>query len=1189
MALTDVNGYPLKWELHIDTTKAEADYKAMLKRMEDGGSKASISLQKVVKENSMPASKTIFLPTSLRTGFDALTGSMQSVHKAIAKTKSETQSLAQAERDLRKALKDNLISEDQYIKKLALISARRTELNDKLREYRVQLKAVEVEKTKAKPYTSADTALEIQATKSGQTGTITSGTVTNPADVERATVANANYASSISKTNTELKKQVVASTEVKVATDSQMVSLTALKQELADYRIKAAQATDPEKLKLYNSEIQTLEGQIGKMSNVGKTGFDNVGNAIEKNVKKTNAFTSAVSKSWSVLRMAAYIIPGLGIAGLMSLLIDPIMKVINRLGILKKSIADTFTGSEYKDGIKNVKQLKEDIDLAKNGVISKDKVVKEYNKTIGKTAGELKNFGDVEKWIEEKSSAYIKAIKMRAEAQALLTLSIDQITEAQKRAFEGPSTSQKAIAALGSVFQSGGLDQYRTNLNQLLNEELSGLATTSERAEKAWESMLAKSEAFNKENGFNFDDKEIAKKPKAEKDTLLQQLEESLSRQATAFEKFEQFKTSVNETEAKKRFANEIGEFKTFSEYVQSEFDGLFSEAGTDDWKKFNESQKARYDAILKATQTFNNNQRDNNNQAYIEAFEASKTHADKLEDIEAEYYRNVAALGESATMEQLRVLDEQKEEALRAANDEAFLKTEIYKKSAEEALVLTRNQLKEQIKIIKELLSDGSITGTIKENLEKELSFLKINLDLGAKSFNLKNLESEANNIKEAIDKYLEINNIDFPGIVEQRAHPELKKLIDKLKEVGATINEVNKTADDGGKGLSGFLARLTDNEGLKKFTEWGDMAAQSFGEMSNALGGVETEAGAALETMGELVGVAADLGKALLSNNPVQIVGTIVKGISSIFSISKRSKEMAAQSRQSIADFYATALKGEKEYQDLLDQRAIENVKNNSVRLQAIKEEIALRKKQADLDNIEFNETMRKVSGKEYISGQKTEKYGGILGIGKKTRVVNVMGSLRGKDFEELNSLLSQGKLEGEAKALVERLVELEKQGYDASLAMEALAKETAEIFTGTTASNLTDSLANMFKEGKTGAQDFADFFESTMQDAAMSIFKNKVLAEMMSNFYESFAEAAKSGDELTASEIESLRAKWIADTETANKKWNQMTEVTGLPDNSNSNQSGLRGAIASPCTEESMSRMESKTIKINIICQH
>src|SRR5690606_4556375 len=96
MALTDVNGHALKWEVILDTRKAEADHKAFIQKIQEANKKhdfggldtkpASKALAEITKQSQQAS----VVNQDLRTGFDALTGSMQGVHMAIAKSKSET-------------------------------------------------------------------------------------------------------------------------------------------------------------------------------------------------------------------------------------------------------------------------------------------------------------------------------------------------------------------------------------------------------------------------------------------------------------------------------------------------------------------------------------------------------------------------------------------------------------------------------------------------------------------------------------------------------------------------------------------------------------------------------------------------------------------------------------------------------------------------------------------------------------------------------------------------------------------------------------------------------------------------------------------------------------------------------------------------------------------------------------------
>lgn len=1023
-----------------------------------------------------------------------------------------------------------------------------------------------------------------------------------------------------------------------------------LKTNLKEYKQMQFGAMDPNLLRGYNKEIQDIEGEMKRMTNAGKKGFDEMGNAVKKS-------TNLMGKAWSSLRMIANILPGLGIAGILSLAIGPLVKLISNLDIFKiklseaqkeaVNLSNAFASGEYRKAITSISELKLNIDLAKKGLYSKTAAVDEYNKSIGIVSGQVNSLNEAEIGLGNNADAYVKMTLYKAAANLALGEAAEESMRIEKLRMQGieqeMSYAGKLWQSLINMFQNPNLRtggeleaEYDKRLDKMTQKEIdkakeseTAQMNIAERLQKraaeiassmggllgtntlndtkgmgksltAVNTMYQKIEdlktKYNRKvmspdeaelqavrdefkkisdevKSFNANPKnkiKVKAEPLQElqkaaitdleykQDTVALKIE--LEKQRSLFSDHEKFKLETTKELASQRYGAEMAEFDTFEKYLEDKQQKLYDKVQVENLSG-GEVERLKYiNAQLEAERARMAGVEAND---FKIAYQESMNLEEKILRIKEMYAKKASDLGKALSAERKAELEQQEKGAIQSATDEAFKKTEIYKKLGEEALVLTRSQLKEQIQAIEELLSDGSITGVIKDQLETQLSNLKLNLNLGVKSFNLTNLEAEKKTVKDAIDKYLELNNIGAFDALSQSAidaNPELKKLIDRLKEVAGIIVKVNKAADDGGGGLKGFLAKLTGNEGLQKFAEWGQMAASSFNEMSNALGGVDTAAGYALDNVSQLVGSAADIGGALVSGNPVQIVGSIIKGVSSVFSIGRKVKEMNAAARQSIADFYAAAIAGEREYQELLDQRAIESVKNNNVRLNAIREEIALRKKKADADAKEYSDLMSQVQKSSYIKDQEY-KHGTWF---RKAKTTNVMGSLRGKDFEELSSLLSQGKLEGETKALVERLVELEQQGYDASKAMADLAKETSEIFTGTTADNLTDSLANMFREGKTGAKDLADFFESTMGDAAISIFKNKVLADSMDKFYKRFSEVAQSDEGLTENSISMLRREWIEGRQKDAKDWEDWQKVTGVSQQGSGQTNGITNSV-------------------------
>lgn len=619
----------------------------------------------------------------------------------------------------------------------------------------------------------------------------------------------------------------------------------------------------------------------------------------------------------------------------------------------------------------------------------------------------------------------------------------------------------------------------------------------------------------------------------------IDEFQKAINRQKEIFDSFEDYKTRIGENRAKEIYSAEIDEFDNYIDYLKAELKKLEGD------NSIGAAVKRTFlnDNLSKAEIEDSKQQAEK----YVKLIELAETSNQKILRIETKFQEDILKLKGEISDEELTILTQKKEDEINAIKEAELQKLNTYKRSGEEILLFTRDQVNKQIKAMRNLLKTGVVKDELRTQIENNLKGLEAVLKIGIDESNIQILKRQRDQIIKQIEARKQAK------ITSPENEKELQDLLDKLILIENEIDEINA------KGLSGFLSKLKNKNELIELSEWMGLAADSAFVLSDALGGVDTQAGYTLRTIAELSDSTANLSASLATGNPVQIVGAAVRAVGSILSIGRRTKEMNAAARKAVEEFYAQAIRGEKEYQDLLNRRALESVRDNKVRIKGIQDEIALRKKQADADLKEFNDIMLKVQGQSYIQDQKY-KHGTWF---RKAKVKNIMGSLQGKTFEELSSLLSQGRLEGETKALVERLVELEQRGYDASQAIAELAKETAELFTGTTADALTESLAQMVRDGKTDVQSLADFFESTMQDAALSIFKNKVLADMMADFYESFSKAVTDDDGLTAADIEVLRAKWLSDTSRVQREWEDMQKVTGL-DFSKSPGSALKGNI-------------------------
>jgi len=177
-----------------------------------------------------------------------------------------------------------------------------------------------------------------------------------------------------------------------------------------------------------NDQVLTLEKNLGKSQrNVGNYG---------------NAFTRA----FSGLRTLAMILPGIGIAGLFGVAYEGIAKLVEGLDLFSKktnqaqatqeNLNKSLEGGAYADAVKNVNELRINIDLARKGFIDKEVVLKQYNETIGQTTGKVKSLDAAEIALNKNADAYIQFTLLKAAAQLSLSNAAQEAVKAAQQAQE---------------------------------------------------------------------------------------------------------------------------------------------------------------------------------------------------------------------------------------------------------------------------------------------------------------------------------------------------------------------------------------------------------------------------------------------------------------------------------------------------------------------------------------------------------------------------------------------------------------------------------------------------------------------------------------------------------------------------------------------------------------------------------
>lgn len=113
------------------------------------------------------------------------------------------------------------------------------------------------------------------------------------------------------------------------------------KASLDTYRKAAENALNPNTLNLYNLKIQKAELEVQKLTNLGKVGFDSFGNAIKQSSGSVTALGTGLTKGLSALRTIAYVVPGIGIAGIFNLAFEALTPLVSKLFDFNTALADT--------------------------------------------------------------------------------------------------------------------------------------------------------------------------------------------------------------------------------------------------------------------------------------------------------------------------------------------------------------------------------------------------------------------------------------------------------------------------------------------------------------------------------------------------------------------------------------------------------------------------------------------------------------------------------------------------------------------------------------------------------------------------------------------------------------------------------------------------------------------------------
>jgi tape measure domain-containing protein len=640
------------------------------------------------------------------------------------------------------------------------------------------------------------------------------------------------------------------------------------------------------------------------------------------------------------------------------------------------------------------------------------------------------------------------------------------------------------------------------------------------------------------------------------------ELKKNLEKQKGLYADFEDAKDKIGKEAAVKSYKDRINTGVSYSKAIKAELDKIpeQSKRTPQEERRFlllSENYEAATDAERKTNETL---------------LADYQTYSQQKEAIQRKYLKRAADLRALGKDHEAQAVVDAGAEDLEKLSNTFLEKSKAYKRAADEAVIMTREETLKQVAELNKILESGVLPPEQVKKVQASLSKLRFTLKIGVDEGNVKALQDEFNRVS------AQLHVKDDKGNDIILSEEDYKAIITRLAEIQGKIDDI--TNPKSGKAKSTFAKGLEENfkylKGTtKEFTEGASedlsQLSSGFGELSSALGGNNTQAGYLLDTIGQLAKAGSDAVGAFGAFASGDIIGGITKTVSavtSILSIGKKVKEMNAAARKEVADFYDNAIKGEVEYQELLRKRDIDAAARGKNSYQAIIAQLEAIKKQSPELEKAYSKVFDSLQGQQSVEGMGYQ-HGTWL---RKAKTWDILASLAGSDYGKLEELYTQGKLKDAAKTDFESLKALKDQLQELGVNIEDLQKQLGELLTGTSIFGLSDGLRTLFENGTRSAQDFGKSFEEIIRNSLLSTFQAKYLEDALTPFYNELAEMMK-GATPTDAQIAALKDKYIKVGQEADEYLKNIEKITGkdLTSGNATTKQGISGAIVGEALKE------------------
>jgi hypothetical protein len=156
-------------------------------------------------------------------------------------------------------------------------------------------------------------------------------------------------------------------------------------------------------------------------------------------------------------------------------------------------------------------------------------------------------------------------------------------------------------------------------------------------------------------------------------------------------------------------------------------------------------------------------------------------------------------------------------------------------------------------------------------------------------------------------------------------------------------------------------------------------------------------------------------------------------------------------------------------------------------------------------------------------------------------------------------ITRLGEKGLSSAETSALNDTLTQLQTEQSDLTQLLDQYTQE----LTGTTSDSIVNSIADAFANSKSSITDFANTFQSLMQNAVIASLKTQALEGPLQNWYNTFAQMSENG--LTQDDITQLQAMYNSIIANAQTMFTNLQDITGVQFAASTDTNTLTGSVS------------------------